>query len=248
MLLFLMAAGFVASFIDSVVGGGGLISLPALFLTGMPPGLALGTNKLAAVMGSFTSTVSFIRSGNADTRMMKKLFFFSFAGSAAGVAVVTHVPSQFLKPLVVVLLVAVTLYTLFKKDWGAIESRPAPTSAVVILLSFAALIIGFYDGFFGPGTGSFLIFVFLWAGYDFLGAAANAKILNFASNLSAVAAFIWLGSVNYHYGIPMGLAMIAGAVAGSNMAIKKGAAFVRPLFIAVTTLLISKQLWDLFLK
>lgn len=245
MLVFLIIAGFVSAFIDSVVGGGGLISLPALLLTGLPPGIALGTNKMASVMGSFTSTLAFMRSGKINYNLIKYLFPISLVSSALGVYVVQQIPSHFLKPLVVVLLIAVTIYSLLKKDWGDESTYTGITPKIAILSSIATFALGFYDGFFGPGAGSFFLFAFLMIGFDFITAAGNARALNFASNIAAVISFGIAGSINYHYSIPMGIAMIAGALAGSRLAITKGAAYVRPLFITVTTLLVSKQLWDI---
>lgn len=244
MILFLVVAGFIASFIDSVVGGGGLISLPALLLTGMPPTMALGTNKMASVMGSCTSTISFLRSGKINIKLIKFLFPLSFIGSALGVITVQQIPSQFLKPLVVVMLLLVTVYTFTRKEWGDTSTYQGMTKKVAYLSGSAAFFIGFYDGFFGPGAGSFFIFAFLMIGFDFVVAAGNSKALNFASNIAAVMTFIYFGSVNYYYALPMGVAMIFGALAGSRLAIKKGAAYVRPLFLFMSVVLISKQLWD----
>ncbi|MGI6092155.1 MAG: TSUP family transporter [Veillonellaceae bacterium] len=244
-LAFLIVAGFLSAFIDSVVGGGGMISLPALLLTGLPPSLALGTNKMASVMGSLTSTLSFMRSGKIDYGLIKYLFPLSLLGSTLGVITVQKLPPEFLKPLVVILLIAVTIYSIFKKDWGNESTYQGMTRKVGLLSGIAAFTLGFYDGFFGPGAGSFLIFAFLMIGFDFVTAAGNARSLNFASNIAAVVTFGLAGSINFYYSIPMGLAMIVGALAGTRLAITKGATYVRPLFITVTTLLVSKQLWDL---
>lgn len=247
MLLFLLGAGFVASFIDSVVGGGGLISMPALLFAGLPPGLALGTNKLAGTMSSLTSSASFLFSGKMNLRLAAALFPLSLAGAVLGSLTVQQIPATFLKPLVVVMLIAVTIYTLCKKSWGNQSQFAGPTARNRAILICGALVIGFYDGFFGPGTGSFLIFMFLFLGFDFVGASANAKALNLASNLGSLATFFVLGTVNVFYGLPMGIAMIAGALAGSRLAIRNGSAYVKPLFLGVTTLLIGKQLWDLLM-
>ena len=244
-LLFLVVTGFLASFIDSVVGGGGMISLPALLWTGMPPILALGTNKVAASMGAMTSFYAFMRSGRIDFSLIKKLAAFSFMGSVLGVYAVQLIPSDFLRPLVLVMLIFVVIYSIFKKDWGSESKYHGLTPKMLHLSMLTAFIFGFYDGFFGPGTGSFLIFALLWVGFDFLGAAANAKTLNFASNIAATVFFCYLGLVDYSYAIPMGISMIAGAVCGTRMAITKGVSYVRPLFIIMTTLLIGKQLFDM---
>ncbi len=243
-ILFLMGAGFISAFIDSVVGGGGLISLPALLLVGLPPNIALGTNKVASAMGSLTSTISFMRSGKINFALVKYLFPLSFMGSVFGVIAVQQIPSQFLKPLVVIMLIVVTIYTFTKKDWGNESTYQGTTKKIAYLSAVSALALGFYDGFFGPGTGSFMIFSFLMIGFDFVVAAGNAKALNFASNIAAVIAFGWIGAIHYQYAIPMGLSMIIGALVGSRVAIKQGAAYVRPLFISMSVVLIGKQLWD----
>lgn len=245
MLMFLLGAGFTAAFIDSVVGGGGLISMPALLMTGLPPGIVLGTNKLASIFCSSTSSISFLRSGKMDVSLIKYLFWFSLVGSILGAYTVTLLSPTFLKPLVVVMLILVAIYTVFKKDWGEVSTYNAASKRSSLLGAVAAFVLGFYDGFFGPGAGSFLIFAFLMLGFDFIVAAGNAKALNLASNLGAVATFLLAGSVNYAYGLCMGAAMIVGALAGSRFAIARGTAYIKPLFISVTTVLIGKQLWDI---
>ncbi|MDR3565764.1 MAG: TSUP family transporter [Negativicutes bacterium] len=245
-LLFLMASGFVAAFIDSVVGGGGLISLPALLMTGLPPVHALGTNKMASLMGTLTSTLSFLRSGKIDLKLMRYLFPLSLAGGAVGVCVVRLIPPHFLKPLLVVMLVGVMVYTLCKKEFGAVSSYRGLSRREGILSGVLVFLLGFYDGFFGPGGGTFLIFGFLLIGFDYVCAAANSRVANFASNLAATVVFGWGGLIDFHYALPMGLAMAVGAWAGAHVAIHKGVTYVRPLFLVVTTLLIGKQLWTLF--
>lgn len=243
--IFVAVVGFVAAFIDAAAGGGGMISLPALMWTGISPLQALGTNKMAAVMGAFTSFVTFIRSGKMDVPLIKKLFPLSLIGSAAGVLAVRQVPSEFLRPLIVVLLVVVVLYSILKKDWDRDAKPQKMTSRMLILSMLVAFILGFYDGFFGPGAGSFLLFSFLMLGFDFIGATANTKALNFASNFAAMVSFAYFDMINYQMGIFMGLSMIVGAYCGARFAITKGVAYVRPIFIAVTTLLIGKQLMEL---
>lgn len=245
MLLFLIAAGFLASFIDSVVGGGGLISVPALLLTGLPPGMVLGTNKLGGTASSLTSSASFFRSGKINLKLVLWLFPLALAGSVGGAVTVQYIPAPFLKPIVVILLILVTVYTLFKKNWGAMSTYKGLGKRTALVSALVALVIGFYDGFFGPGTGSFLIFAFLLLGFDFVGAAGNAKVLNLASNFGSLITFILMGYVNFYYGLPMAAAMVAGALVGSRLAIRRGVSYVKPLFILMSTLLIGKQLWDL---
>ena len=146
------------------------------------------------------------------------------------------------------MLVAVAVYSVVKKDWGSVSTYHGLTPQMTYLSFLVAFLFGFYDGFFGPGTGSFLLFSFLLLGFDFVGAAANARALNFSSNIAGLIAFSLLGAVEYRYAIPMGLAMIVGAFCGTKTALAKGAGYVRPLFIVVTSILIGKQLLDLFLQ
>ena len=247
-LLFLAVMGFVAAFIDSVVGGGGLISTPALMWTGLPLLTVLGTNKMAATMGALTSVLAFLRSGRVDVKLIKRLCPLSFLGSVVGVLTVRAIPPDFLRPLVVVMLIAVAVYSVFKKDWGSISTYHGLSPRMMYLTFAVAFVFGFYDGFFGPGTGSFLLFSFLLLGFDFVGAAANARALNFSSNIAGLLAFYLLGAVDYRYAVPMGAAMIVGAFCGTKMALTRGAGYVRPLFIVVTSILIGKQLLDLFME
>jgi uncharacterized membrane protein YfcA len=245
MLIFLVAAGFISAFIDSVVGGGGLISVPALLLTGRPPAMVLGTNKFGSTLSTVTSSLSFFTSGKLKGKLVFALFPLSFIGAVLGTYTVHLVPSGFLKPLVVTMLILMLIYTLIKKNWGATAAPRRMSVNLKVGVAAAALIIGFYDGFFGPGTGSFLLFMFLLLGFDFVGASANAKVLNLASNLASLLSFLLLKSVHIGYGLPLGIAMIAGALVGSKLAIRHGARYIKPLVVTVTTLLIGKQLWDL---
>jgi len=241
---FLVLAGFIASFVDSVVGGGGLISIPALMFTGLPPSAAIATNKLASTMGALTSTISFIKSGKVNFSLVSKLFPLTLIGSFLGAFVVKHISSEILKPLVLVLLIAVAIYTILKKDWGKDSRYQGLSLKKSILFALVVFLIGFYDGFVGAGTGSFLLFSFLIIGFDFIQSAGNAKVLNFGSNIAALTMFLYLDAVHFAYGIPMGIAMILGALVGSNFAIKKGASYVRILFIIVTVFLIGKNILD----
>ena len=196
MLLFF---GFLAAFIDSIVGGGGLIALPALLSAGLSPTAAIATNKLAGTIGSFTSTVSFYRSGQINLRDVGKYFPLAFLGSLLGAYVVTLINPDLLKPLMLLMLAVVTVYTIVKKDWNSVSPSPL-TRAKKIALIVALFASGFYDGFLGPGTGSFFIFAFLLLRYDFLRAAGNAKLLNFGSNVAALILFLILGEVYIVYG------------------------------------------------
>ena len=245
-MLVMAGMGFVAAFIDSVVGGGGLISIPTLMWTGLPMLNVLGTNKVASCMGAFSGVMTYLRSGKLDKKILRVMFPLSFIGSILGVLIVREIPSDFLRPLVVVMLIVIAVYSVAKKNWGADKKRVNVSHKNYLLGTVAIFSLGLYDGFFGPGTGSFMLFVYLMMGYGFLGAAANARAANFASNLAAVILFTGLGLVNFSYALPMGFGMILGAYFGAKTAITKGAAYVRPLFIGVTVILIGKQLIELF--
>jgi uncharacterized protein len=246
LLIILIVFGFLASFIDSVVGGGGLIALPALLFTGLNPAGAVATNKLASTIGSLTSTFMFYRSGKIDIKSVFKLFPLTFIGSLFGAYTVHLLNPEVLKPLMLVMLAAVAIFTIFKKDWGSISTPKKLSIHHFIIFLVTIFAIGFYDGFIGPGTGSFLIFSFLLIGFDFLKSAGNAKFLNFGSNIAGLLMFMFLGQVNYTYGIIMGIAQLAGAICGSKFAIKRGSGYVRALFIAVTCLLLAKNVYDYF--
>ncbi len=247
-IIFLALIGMTSSFIDSTVGGGGLISTPALLGLGLPVPLALGTNKVAASIGAFTSVASFWRAGKIKKKMALCLMPLSFIGSAIGAYVVHLLPAALMKEIIVVLLVAVAAYTYRRKDWGDNARVEKLGKAALVGASIMAAAIGFYDGFFGPGTGSFLIFGFLFLGFDFVTAAGNAKALNFASGIGAMFSFAFSGSIVWSYGLLMGVFMIFGAILGSHLAIRKGAAYVRPLYLVVTTILIGKQVYEILLK
>ena len=245
-ILILFLLGFIAALIDSTVGGGGLITLPTLLSLGLPPTLAFGTNKFAGTLCALTSSTSYFRSGKINVKVVAVLLPLSLLGAIVGAIIVHHLSTSFLKPLVIVLLFAVLLYTIWKKDIGRHMTFSSLTKKTWLIAAFVALIIGFYDGFFGPGTGSFLILFFLFIGFDFISAAGNAKVLNLASNIAALAAFAVLHSIDFFYGIILGGAMILGALIGPQIAMRKGVTFIRPIFILITFVLLLQQVWNLF--
>lgn len=248
LLIILLLAGFIAAFIDSVVGGGGLIGLPVLLFLGLSPAQSVATNKLAGMVGSLTSTITFYRSGKLDIKAGLKYFPLTFIGGLLGAYSVHLMNPELLKPLMLIMLALVLVYTILKKDWGSVEVVQQHSKQKLLIFVAVIFLIGFYDGFLGPGTGSFLIFAFLTMGHDFLKAAGNAKLLNFGSNLAALIMFAFLGQINFAYGIPMAFAQIFGAIAGSRFAIKQGSSYVRILFIIVTVVLLAKNTYDFFFK
>lgn len=245
--IILIFFGFVGAFINATVGGGGLITLPALLSVGLPPSAAIATNKLAATMGNLTSTLTFFQAGKVDLKLMAPIVPFVFIFSMLGAFTVHLIDSGILTPLIIVMLIVVLIYTVIKKNWGSTEDRKPFKWKNGVLFFGSLILLGFYDGFFGPGTGSFIIFVFLMMGFDFLQAAGNAKLLNFTSNIAALIMFLILGEVVFLYGLIMGLSMIAGAFIGTKFALKKGTTFVRILFIVMTIVLIVKNSYDYFI-
>ncbi|MFA4136178.1 MULTISPECIES: sulfite exporter TauE/SafE family protein [unclassified Brevibacillus] len=245
-IVLLAVFGFVAAFIDSTVGGGGLISLPALLGLGMPPYLALGTNKLAGTISSATSSYTFIKNGKFDKKLMLILFPVSLIGAYFGAKTVLFVPQEFLKTLVVIMMALIFVYTLFNKRFGQDSNYNGLTKFTLGIGIPFTFLIGFYDGFFGPGTGSFFVFLMvLLFGYDFVIAAGNGRILNLASNISALFVFTMEGKVVFMTGLIMGIAMLLGANLGAKMAIKTGVRYVRPLFLVVSITLIVKMVYEL---
>jgi uncharacterized membrane protein YfcA len=248
-VLLLALFGFVAAFIDSCVGGGGLISLPALVGLGIPMHMALGTNKLAGTFASFTSSVTFISMRKYDKKLILMLFPVSFIGSLVGAKTVLFISDEVLRTLIIVMLGAIFIYTLINKKFGQDTQFKGYTRFTLGLGIPFAFLLGFYDGFFGPGTGSFLIFVMiLLFGYDFIIGAGNGRILNFSSNLAALLLFLIEGKVYILPGLTMGLAMVLGASLGSRMAVKTGVKYVRPLFMLVSITLIGKMIYELIWK
>ena len=244
----LFFAGALAGFIDSIVGGGGLISLPALMLTNMPVAMCLGTNKLSSVFGSGTAMINFARNKLVDWAFVKWIMPFTLLISMVGAYIAVYVPGTFLKPLIIVLLLAVFIVVLTKKDWGTIAQVERKSGWKLLAYVAVAIVIGLYDGFLGPGTGVFLIFYFLFMGYDFLGASGNAKVLNTVSNFGSLLVFIYMDQVNYGYGLAVAAGQIIGATAGSKLAMVKGAGLVRFLFIAMSLTMLMKLSYDYLLS
>ncbi|NRD80083.1 TSUP family transporter [Bacillus sp. BRMEA1] len=245
-IIFLLFFGFITAFVDSIAGGGGLISVPALLSVGLSPQMVLGTNKLQGSIASVISSYEYIRSGKVNRKLMIRIIPLVVIGASFGVVTVRVLPNEWLKPIIVVLLVFVLAYTLLKKDFGKFENPKPLTIGLLSYLMVMCTIIGFYDGFFGPGTGAFLLFVFLFTGVNFVSAQANAKILNTTSNIVSLIIFIKFGYVHYQYGLVMAASGIVGAIVGTKVAVTKGSMFVKPLFFIMTVWLIFKQILSFF--
>ena len=241
--LFLLAASFFAGFIDSIAGGGGLIQLPAL-LIGLPKSdtaEVLGTNKLSSIFGTSTAAALYRKQIKPDPKVLLAMGLPALLGSAGGAMLASKIPTSSMRPMVLVLLIVVAVYTWFKPDLGKFENlRHLPRRRVQIA-ALAGVIIGFYDGIFGPGTGSFLMLILVASlGYAFITASAIAKVVNVATNVGAIMVFGINGAVIWQIGIIMGVANISGAIIGARLAIKGGSTLVRKVFLLVTVALIVK--------
>lgn len=239
---------FCAGLVDAVVGGGGLIQIP-LLLTAFPNvsiPVLFGTNKVSSVAGTLSACIRYARTIDLPWGIAAWSAAAAFVGSWFGAQAVSLLPRETMKPLVLGLLVVVGAYTFWRKDFGKLE-RHAMKPALVLPASLASgLVIGFYDGFFGPGTGSFLIFVFVrWFGFDFLKASASAKVVNVATNLAAIVSFATHAGILWKVAGLMATANLLGAQAGVHLAIRHGNGFVRWLFLALVSVLVGKLAWEL---
>jgi uncharacterized membrane protein YfcA len=249
--LVLGVAAFGAGLVDAVVGGGGLIQLPAMFsvFPNMAPATLIGTNKLASIFGTGVAAVSYARRVAIAWTVAAPAAFAALIFAFLGAYTVTKVSAEFMRLLLPVVLVAVAIYTFAKKDFGSVHApihSGAREQALALVIGAG---IGFYDGFFGPGTGSFLVFLFVRIfGFDFLGASAVAKIVNVACNFAALIWFGYSGHLIWQLGAIMAVCQIGGSIIGSRLAMKHGSGFVRQLFLVVVSILIVKTGYDAWLR
>ncbi|MBB6627024.1 TSUP family transporter [Nocardioides sp. KIGAM211] len=242
-LALLALAGLAAGFVDAVVGGGGLIQLPALLL-GLPnaaPVQILATNKLGSICGTSISSVTYYRRVRPDPRTFLPLMLLAFAGSAAGAVVASHLPREAFDPIVLVVLVVVGAYVLLKPSLGGATALRFAGHHHTLAAMGTGLVIGFYDGALGPGTGSFFVFTLVGLlGYNFLEASAKARLANWATNFAALCVFVPHGAVLWKVGLVMGVANLVGGYVGARTAVARGSAFVRVFFILVVSAFIVR--------
>lgn len=246
-IAFVLAAAFGAGVIDAMAGGGGLIQLPALFAAypSTPHPTLLGTGKLAGFAGTTSAALRFIRHVRLDWRLVLPAAAGAFFAALVGAWIATLFSPARFRALVPILLTVVLLYTLLHRDLGREHSPRGQGSRGRMLAAAGASVIGLYDGFFGPGTGSFLVFMFVRAfGLDFLHASASAKVVNAAANLAAILLFGLTGELYWLLGLAMAVFNVTGAQVGSHLAIRHGSGFVRGVFLVVVTCLIAKTAWD----
>ncbi|MDC7707525.1 sulfite exporter TauE/SafE family protein [Vogesella indigofera] len=249
-LSFLCAFAFLAGLIDAAVGGGGLIQIPALFnaLPNASVPALFGTNKMASAMGTLSAARSYLRQVTIPWRLVLPAAAAAFVMSFAGAAAVSLIPKEVMRPLVLVLLIVMAVYTFRKKTLGAVHEPVAIGRRELVVGMLIGGAIGFYDGLFGPGTGSFLMFLFVrFFAFDFLHASASAKVVNLSTNIAALSFFIPTGNVLFGYALPMAACNVAGAMVGSHIAMRKGAGFVRILFLLLVSVLILKLAYDILM-
>jgi uncharacterized protein len=228
----LVAAAFAAGFVDSIAGGGGLVTVPALLLAGLDPALALGTNRLQSLFGSGSATISYAAKGHVDLGKLAPTALLSLAGAACGAGLALALPTAVLASLLPFLLVAIAIYFAVRPGLSDADSgrRLSPRLFALVVVP----LIGAYDGLFGPGTGSFFMLSFVTlAGFGVLKATAHTKLLNFASNVGGFLVFASFGSVLWPLGLAMGAAQFAGARLGASFAMRFGARLIRPLLVVV---------------
>ena len=246
-LLFLGVAAFFAGTVDAVVGGGGLIQIPVLL--GQFPQVAIptlfGTNKVSSIAGTGLAVWRFSRRIAIPWAVVLPATAAALVGAWIGAALVAWLPKEAMRPLVIVLMVGVAAYTFMRKDFGMAESRPLEDRDRWRGVALG-LVIGLYDGFFGPGTGSFLIFGFIRLfGMDFMRASASAKVVNVATNVSAIAFFASHGPILWQVGLVMAACNLAGSHLGAALALRHGTGFIRKAFLAVVVVLIAKLVMDM---
>lgn len=243
LILTLVFFAFCAGTIDAAVGGGGLIQIPALMgaLPQTAPATLFGTNKLASICGTGSAAFSFVRRVKLQWSLLGVIALFAFISSFIGAACVSLIPTHILRPIVLVMLIVIAIYTFAKKQFGQVHVDQQITPKLMLLAAIGSLAIGFYDGIFGPGTGSFFIFFFIrFLQVDFLHASALAKIGNLMTNLAALSFFIPTGHVLFELGLMMAVANIAGSLLGVRLALKYGSGFIRILFLILVSILICR--------
>ena len=249
--LVLGVAAFGAGLVDAVVGGGGLIQIPALFsvFPNMAPATLIGTNKLASICGTSVAAASYARRVKVAWSTAAPAAVAALVFAFAGAYTVTKVSPDFMRALLPFILLAVAVYTFARKDLGSVHAPMHSGAKEQALALGVGACIGFYDGFFGPGTGSFLVFLFVRVfGFDFLSASAVDKIVNVACNFAALLWFGYSGHLVWQLGAMMAVAQVGGSIVGSRMALKHGSRFVRKLFLVVVAILICKPGYDAVMR
>jgi uncharacterized protein len=248
--IILCVVTFFAGFIDSIVGGGGLIQTPAMLvlLPGYPVATVLGTTKIPSMTGTTFAAYRYSREVDIEWKVLLCIAGSAFIGSIGGSYAITLVKGEFIKPVILMILMAVAVYTYWNKNFGLHQEKSIPISKQIFIGLLFGSVIGFYDGMIGPGTGSFLILCFvLFLGKDFLHASANAKLVNISTNLASILFFSSTGHILYQYAIPMAVFNLAGSYLGTRLALLRGNKFIRLFFMTVilgTILRFAYDIWS----
>ncbi|MDQ9010580.1 TSUP family transporter [Acinetobacter gerneri] len=248
-ILSLVFFAFCAGAIDAAVGGGGLIQIPALMgaLPHFSTATVFGTNKLASICGTASAAVSYMRQVKIQWKLLAVIGVTAFISSFGGAACVSMIPPSVLRPFVLFMLIVIAIYTFTKKQFGQVHFQQSITPKILFLAGLGGLLIGFYDGIFGPGTGSFFIFYFIrYLKVDFINASALSKIGNFMTNFAALSFFIPTGHVLFALGLTMAVSNVAGSLVGVKMALKYGSGFIRIIFLILVSVLIVKLAYQIF--
>lgn len=250
-IIILCTAAFAAGFIDSIIGGGGLIQTPATLVTLPQYSLAslLGTTKIPSVFGTSIAALQYSLKVNIRWKLMALMCSIALAAAYAGSKTVSMVSNSFMKPVIFCMLIIVAIYTYTKKDFGIATDKTINKKNATVYAAVFAMLIGFYDGFIGPGAGSFMILFFISVlGFDFLKASAHSKLVNVSTNLGSILFFSGSGNILYQYAIPMAVFNFTGSLIGSRLAILKGNKFIRVFFLLVIAGTIIRFGYDIFFK
>lgn len=244
LIVILLGAAFAAGFIDAIAGGGGLITVPALMLAGLPPAQALATNKVQGVFGAATAAISYARRGHVDLRSQYGAALIAFVAGLCGALLVSFIPTEALRFLLPILLIGIAVFFALKPGLDDVD-RASRISATAFSVTIVPL-VGFYDGLIGPGAGAFYMLGFVMlAGYGILKATAHTKLLNFASNLGGLLAFALVGEPLWLLGFAMAAAQVLGAMAGSRLAMRIGAKVIKPLLVITSSALALRLIWQM---
>ena len=245
--ILLFSAAFTAGFVDAVIGGGGLIQLPAIMFSmpGKELPVVFGTNKFAGFSGTLVATFRYLRRTQIRGSVIVPAIVTAIPSAFFGAYTVKGLNKEILNPVILVLFVSVAVYTFIKKDFGLNQPKKHSARKIFFLSCLTGLIIGFYDGFFGPGTGSFLVFIYIFLfGFEFMQASAHAKVVNCVTNVGALILFLSKGDINYLMAVPVAIFNIAGSFLGTHIALKKGSAFIRVFYIIIVSGFAVKMAYD----
>lgn len=248
-LILLCVAAFSAGFVDAIVGGGGLIQTPAalVLLPDLPVSTVIGSIKIPSFSGTFFAARQYLKRVQLNWRITSLMCITAFIAAFAGSQLLTVVSNRYMKPVIFIVLILVAIYTYTKKDFGQQVHKKHSSRSIFWFSLLISLVIGFYDGFIGPGAGSFLVLAFIAIlGFDFLQASANAKIVNLSTNLGSIVLFLLKGSILWTVAIPMAVSNAVGGIIGASVAVKKGNQFIRIFFLIIVTATLIRFGYDVF--